>query len=189
MATSLAGLIIPNGMIGFAIGMVDSSMMPMLGYLVDIRHSSVYGSVYAIGDVGKLKSFVCSFSSSYLKTFDLFSSSSFFVALCVGYIIGPALSGVLVNWFGFGGLCTTTAFVCFLFVPAMFALRNPPPRAGLEVVNCRLNPEGTVKYGAYCNEEEEEDEAGAGGPLQGVKKNGTIPNRKASKRASFEMLP
>lgn len=31
--------------------MVDSSMMPELGYLVDIRHSAVYGSVYAIGDV------------------------------------------------------------------------------------------------------------------------------------------
>lgn len=31
--------------------MVDSSMMPMLGYLVDIRHTSIYGSVYAIGDV------------------------------------------------------------------------------------------------------------------------------------------
>lgn len=32
-------------------GMVDSSMMPMLGYLVDIRHTSTYGNVYAIGDV------------------------------------------------------------------------------------------------------------------------------------------
>ena len=42
---------IPNAGLGFAIGMVDSSMMPQLGYLVDIRHSSVYGSVYAIGDV------------------------------------------------------------------------------------------------------------------------------------------
>lgn len=31
--------------------MVDSSMMPELGYLVDIRHTAVYGSVYAIGDV------------------------------------------------------------------------------------------------------------------------------------------
>ena len=31
--------------------MVDSSMMPQLGYLVDIRHAAVYGSVYAIGDV------------------------------------------------------------------------------------------------------------------------------------------
>jgi DHA1 family solute carrier family 18 vesicular amine transporter 1/2 len=32
-------------------GMVDSSMMPELGNLVDIRHGSVYGGVYAIGDV------------------------------------------------------------------------------------------------------------------------------------------
>ena len=32
-------------------GMVDSSMMPHMGYLVDLRHVSVYGSVYAIADV------------------------------------------------------------------------------------------------------------------------------------------
>ena len=51
--------------LGFAIGMVDSSMMPELGNLVDLRHSSVYGGVYAIGDaafclgfaVGKLPLF------------------------------------------------------------------------------------------------------------------------------------
>lgn len=50
-ASSIYGLILPNGLLGFAIGMVDSSMMPTMGYLVDIRHSSVYGSVYAIADV------------------------------------------------------------------------------------------------------------------------------------------
>jgi len=43
MATSITHLIIPNAGLGFAIGMVDSSMMPELGYLVDIRHSAVYG--------------------------------------------------------------------------------------------------------------------------------------------------
>lgn len=32
-------------------GMVDSSLMPIMGYLVDLRHTSVYGSVYAIADV------------------------------------------------------------------------------------------------------------------------------------------
>ena len=32
-------------------GMVDSAMMPIMGYLVDLRHVSVYGSVYAIADV------------------------------------------------------------------------------------------------------------------------------------------
>ncbi|KAH8856423.1 Synaptic vesicular amine transporter [Schistosoma japonicum] len=45
-------LIAPMFGIGFAIGMVDSSMMPIMGYLVDLRHTAVYGSVYAIADVG-----------------------------------------------------------------------------------------------------------------------------------------
>lgn len=57
-------LIIPNGAIGFAMGMVDSTMMPMLGYLVDIRHTSVYGSVYAIGDVAFCASFAFGESTS-----------------------------------------------------------------------------------------------------------------------------
>lgn len=39
------------GALGFGIGMVDSSMMPELGYIVDIRHAAVYGGVYAIGDI------------------------------------------------------------------------------------------------------------------------------------------
>lgn len=62
-ASSIYGLILPNAGLGFAIGMVDSCMMPELGYLVDIRHSAVYGSVYALGDV----------------------------AFCMGFAIGPAL--------------------------------------------------------------------------------------------------
>lgn len=44
--------------------MVDSSMMAIMGYLVDIRHASVYGSVYAIADV----------------------------ALCMGFAIGTTLT-------------------------------------------------------------------------------------------------
>ena len=44
-------LIIPMAALGFGIGMVDSSMMPELGNLVDLRHGSVYGGVYAIGDI------------------------------------------------------------------------------------------------------------------------------------------
>lgn len=63
LATTITHLILPNAGLGFAIGMVDSCMMPELGYLVDIRHSAVYGSVYAIGDV----------------------------AFCVGFVVGPAL--------------------------------------------------------------------------------------------------
>merc|ERR1712051_1093314 len=45
-ATKPHQLVIPMAGLGFAIGMVDSSMMPELGNLVDIRHSSaVYGGV------------------------------------------------------------------------------------------------------------------------------------------------
>ena len=51
LAVTINHLIVPNAGLGFAIGMVDSSMMPQLGYLVDIRHAAVYGSVYSIGDV------------------------------------------------------------------------------------------------------------------------------------------
>ena len=50
-ATSLRTLMCPMAGVGFAIGMVDSSMMPTLAYLVDLRHVNIYGSVYAIGDV------------------------------------------------------------------------------------------------------------------------------------------
>lgn len=73
MARNVNQLILPNAGIGFAIGMVDSSMMPMLGYLVDIRHTSVYGSVYAIGDA----------------------------AFCVGFVLGPLVSSTVVKTFGF----------------------------------------------------------------------------------------
>ncbi|CAF1927186.1 unnamed protein product [Rotaria magnacalcarata] len=100
MATSMYGLIIPNGILGFAIGMVDSSMMPTMGYLVDIRHSSVYGSVYAIADV----------------------------AFCLGFAIGPALSGFIVQAFGFRAMLYTISFICLCYAPLMLFLRNPPAK-------------------------------------------------------------
>ncbi|CAF4678489.1 unnamed protein product [Rotaria socialis] len=100
MATSIYGLIIPNGLLGFAIGMVDSSMMPSMGYLVDIRHSSVYGSVYAIADV----------------------------AFCLGYAIGPALSGFIVHAFGFRAMLYIISFICLCYAPLLLFLRNPPAR-------------------------------------------------------------
>uniref|UniRef100_A0A8B9WTN3 Solute carrier family 18 member A1 n=1 Tax=Bos mutus grunniens TaxID=30521 RepID=A0A8B9WTN3_BOSMU len=51
LAHDIFGLIGPNAGLGISIGMVDSSMMPIMGHLVDLRHAPVYGSVYAIADV------------------------------------------------------------------------------------------------------------------------------------------
>lgn len=115
LAKSLDDLIIPNGAIGFAIGMVDSSMMPMLGYLVDIRHTSVYGSVYAIGDV----------------------------AFCAGFVLGPMLSGSMGTYFGFEGLVSFTAILCFIFSPCLLILRRPPVLIGEQT------PLSAIRYMAY----------------------------------------
>jgi DHA1 family vesicular acetylcholine transporter-like MFS transporter 3 len=48
---SIALLIIPLSTICFGIALIDTSLLPLLGYLVDTRHVSVYGSVYAIADI------------------------------------------------------------------------------------------------------------------------------------------
>lgn len=37
--------------LGIAAGMVESAMLPELGFLVDARHSGGYASVYAVGDL------------------------------------------------------------------------------------------------------------------------------------------
>ncbi|OXA47615.1 Synaptic vesicular amine transporter [Folsomia candida] len=99
LATSFNQLIAPNVGIGFAIGMVVSSMMPELGRLVDIRHTGeVYGSVYAIGDV----------------------------AFNLGFAIGPILSGILVKNIGFEWMLVAIAIISLAYAPALFLLRAPP---------------------------------------------------------------
>ncbi|XP_036383588.1 chromaffin granule amine transporter [Megalops cyprinoides] len=99
-AKSIFGLIGPNGGLGFAIGMVDSSMMPIMGYLVDIRHASVYGSVYAIADV----------------------------AFCMGFAIGPSTGGAIVRAIGFPYLMVIIGIINILYAPMCCFLRNPAAR-------------------------------------------------------------
>ncbi|KAL6456361.1 hypothetical protein MHYP_G00349040 [Metynnis hypsauchen] len=100
LAQNIYGLIGPNGGLGFAIGMVDSSMMAIMGYLVDIRHASVYGSVYAIADV----------------------------ALCMGFAVGPSTGGAIVRVIGFPYLMVIIGIVNILYAPLCFFLKNPAIR-------------------------------------------------------------
>ncbi|XP_011497949.1 PREDICTED: synaptic vesicular amine transporter [Ceratosolen solmsi marchali] len=126
LAKSIDHLIIPNAGLGFAIGMVDSSMMPELGYLVDIRHSAVYGSVYAIGDI----------------------------AFCLGFAIGPALSGTLVNTIGFEWMLFGIAVLNFIYAPFMYFLKAPPTKE--EKKSLIVGEKSSVRYVTYENEEEEQ---------------------------------
>ncbi|NXT81036.1 VMAT1 protein, partial [Zapornia atra] len=100
LAKNIYGLIGPNGGLGFAIGMVDSSMMPIMGYLVDLRHTSVYGNVYAIADV----------------------------AFCMGFAVGPSTGGAIVRALGFPWLMVIVGVINIIYAPLCWYLRNPPAR-------------------------------------------------------------
>ncbi|CAH1126928.1 unnamed protein product [Ceutorhynchus assimilis] len=126
LATNINHLIVPNAGLGFAIGMVDSSMMPELGYLVDIRHSAVYGSVYAIGDV----------------------------AFCLGFAIGPALSGTLIKNIGFEWMLFGIAMLDFLYAPLLISLKSPPTKE--EKKSLITGDHSSVRYVTYQNEEDDE---------------------------------
>uniref|UniRef100_A0A3B4G4I0 Solute carrier family 18 member A1 n=1 Tax=Pundamilia nyererei TaxID=303518 RepID=A0A3B4G4I0_9CICH len=98
--STTSSLLTPSHLSCGASGMVDSSMMAIMGYLVDIRHASVYGSVYAIADV----------------------------ALCMGFAIGPSTGGALVQAVGFPCLMVFIGVINILYAPLCFLLRNPAVR-------------------------------------------------------------
>ncbi|NXW78295.1 VMAT1 protein, partial [Hirundo rustica] len=98
LATNIYGLIGPNAGLGFAIGMVDSSMMPTMGYLVDLRHTLAYGTVYAIADV----------------------------AFCMGFAIGPSTGGAIVGALGFPWLMVIVGALNVAYAPLCWLLRSPP---------------------------------------------------------------
>ncbi|XP_032568507.1 chromaffin granule amine transporter [Chiroxiphia lanceolata] len=100
LATNIYGLIGPNAGLGFAIGMVDSSMMPIMGYLVDLRHTSVYGTVYAIADV----------------------------AFCMGFAVGPSTAGAIVGAIGFPWLMVAIGVTNLAYAPLCWCLRSPPAK-------------------------------------------------------------
>ncbi|CAI4232133.1 unnamed protein product [Auanema sp. JU1783] len=97
-ATSVSGLILPHLFMGLSIGMIDASMFPLMGYLVDIRHVGVYGSIYAIADA----------------------------AFCFAFALGPFFSGPLVRSVGFPTMLYIIAVISFAYAPLMYLLRDPP---------------------------------------------------------------
>lgn len=115
-STRFEHLIAPNLFMGFAIGMVDSSMMPAMGYLVDLRHVSVYGSVYAIADV----------------------------AFCIGYAVGPAFGGSVVKTIGFTWMLWIIAVLNIAYAPLLYFLRSPPGNA--EKIQLVMNDKCSIRY-------------------------------------------
>ena len=44
-------MVAPLSILCFGIALVDTALLPTLGFIVDTRYTSVYGSVYAIADI------------------------------------------------------------------------------------------------------------------------------------------
>ncbi|XP_076044086.1 vesicular acetylcholine transporter-like isoform X2 [Oratosquilla oratoria] len=89
-------VMIPICFICFGIALIDTALLPTLGYLVDTRYVSVYGSIYAIADI----------------------SYSF------AYAFGPMIAGSVVAGIGFVALNIGIALSNLLYVPLLYTLRH-----------------------------------------------------------------
>ncbi|XP_073817274.1 vesicular acetylcholine transporter [Musca autumnalis] len=94
--TSYKMLMIPICVICFGIALIDTALLPTLGYLVDVRYVSVYGSIYAIADI----------------------------SYSIAYAVGPIIAGGVVEAIGFTALNFLIAFSNLLYVPVLRKLRN-----------------------------------------------------------------
>lgn len=94
--SSFWSLIIPISIICFGLALIDTAILPTLGFLVDTRYVSVYGSIYAIADI--------SYSLS--------------------YAVGPIIAGGIVEAIGFTALNFLIAIVTVGYTPILMMLRS-----------------------------------------------------------------
>ncbi|ETN74907.1 hypothetical protein RB195_000695 [Necator americanus] len=94
--TSVLQLIIPLSFVCFGIALIDTSLLPMLGHLVDTRHVPVYGSVYAIADI----------------------------SYSLAYAFGPIIAGWIVGTMGFFALNLIIFLTNIFYAPVIFALKK-----------------------------------------------------------------
>ncbi|CAG9818255.1 unnamed protein product [Phaedon cochleariae] len=95
-ANSYIFLMVPICGICFGIALIDTALLPTLGYLVDVRYVSVYGSIYAIADI----------------------------SYSVAYAVGPIIAGGVVEAIGFTALNVGIAFMNILYAPVLMYLRH-----------------------------------------------------------------
>ncbi|CAD7090443.1 unnamed protein product [Hermetia illucens] len=95
-SSSYKVLMIPICGICFGIALIDTALLPTLGYLVDVRYVSVYGSIYAIADI----------------------------SYSLAYAVGPIIAGGVVEAIGFTALNIGIAFSNLLYVPVLTKLKH-----------------------------------------------------------------
>lgn len=89
-------LMVPISLICFGIALIDTALLPMLGFIVDKKYVSVYGSVFAIADI----------------------------SYCAAYAVGPVVAGHIVEAVGFTALNICVAMVSLAYAPALYYLKD-----------------------------------------------------------------
>ncbi len=100
-AVSMWGLVVPHFGLGLGIGIVDSSLMPLLAFLVDERYNGAYGAVYAIAQT----------------------------AVSLAYGLGPLIGGFLVEQVGFPSIMIAVGILNMSYAPTLLFLRNASLRS------------------------------------------------------------
>uniref|UniRef100_A0A5S6QVM8 MFS domain-containing protein n=1 Tax=Trichuris muris TaxID=70415 RepID=A0A5S6QVM8_TRIMR len=94
--TNYTGVIIPLAILCYGIALVDTALLPLLGFLVDTRHAAVYGSIYAIVDI----------------------------SYSLAYAIGPIVAGSIVANLGFFTLNLIICLSNVLYAPALSFIKT-----------------------------------------------------------------
>lgn len=95
-SNSYTFLMLPICGICFGIALIDTALLPTLGYIVDVRYVSVYGSIYAIADI----------------------------SYSLAYAVGPIIAGGVVEAIGFTALNVFIAISNLAYAPVLMKLRN-----------------------------------------------------------------
>lgn len=89
-------LIFPHYFLGMGIGMVDSSLMPLLAQLADANHESDYGSVYALAQT----------------------------SVSLAYSLGPLFGAHLAEEIGFPKVLQILGSLNLVYAPILYLLKK-----------------------------------------------------------------
>lgn len=120
LAKTQVELILPTAFYGLGSGLVECAILPHLGYLVDLRHKSVYGTIYGL------------MQSSY----------------CLAAVIGAPLGGILAANIGFEWTFFSMGIPCILYAPLLYCTRNPSRKEEQNPLIGSFEPEVSDEKGA-----------------------------------------
>ena len=146
-------LMLPISVICFGIALIDTALLPTLGFIVDKKFTSVYGSVYAIADI----------------------------SYCAAYAFGPIVAGWIVENWSFTILNVIVAVLSLVYAPMIYYLKGMNNlsfkyEAGQYEEQVQLGEPPSKEYQAYHLQEGKPLQNGQGQNYEAVQQQETDMN-------------